>query len=92
MTKRIEDGEEMARAIADFMNVYGFQESTFIETLVYRTHRTLQQTLFGVMLKMIYKWAEMYENERFDLRNEDTCRISKQIKDALGEEVGVSHI
>lgn len=50
-------------------------------------HRTLQQSLFRLIWKAIEAWAEDYENERYDLRNEATCQTCSEIIDKVGNKL-----
>jgi len=69
-------------AFSDFVNNMSMQPKEFAE-LVMREHRTLQQSMFGVMLETIKMWAEMSESGRYDLRNEYTVKTSKKIMELL---------
>ena len=77
-------GQEQANKFADFMNVIGrAEQEAFVEKLCRGTHRTLQQSAFSTFLLCIEKWAEMYEEGCYDLRNEATCRMSAEMWTAL---------
>ena len=49
-------------------------------------HRTLQQKLGGLFINTFLVWAENYEKENYDMRNEELCKIAKMIKDKLEAE------
>ena len=53
---------------------------------VMREHRTRQQLFASFVLSVISKWAESYASENYDLRNEETCRISSEIVSRMGED------
>lgn len=73
-------GKEMADMLTDFVNNFNTEpQKEFAETIVYRTHRTLQQSVFGSFLMCIQLWAKMYDEGNYDLRNEETCKQAKQI-------------
>jgi len=77
-------GRELARAMGKLVNVMGGNkaaEQGFIDELTNREHRTLQQSSFGLMLKVMEKWAEDYENGRYDGRNEFALKQCKAIVD-----------
>ena len=87
----IDNGELVAKQVGDFVNVMGHSDEGFVRGIT-TLHRTLQQSVFGIIIKLIYKWAEMHDSGRFDLRNEDTVVLCKKITEALGEQKGVAHI
>lgn len=47
-------------------------------------HRTRQQMFASFVLSVISKWAEKYDTQNYDLRNEETCRISSEIVSRMG--------
>ena len=91
--QRYEDeGRGLARKLADMMN--GAEEHAvagFVDELTNRTHRTLQQASFSLMLKCLHTWQAKHTSGDFDLRNEDTVRISAEIVKQL-EGRGVRYI
>lgn len=75
-------GEEMATMLDEFCNSSGqdkFEE--FAQTIVFRTHRTLQQKIMGAFVKCIEKWSEAPH----DARNEATVSLCKKIVAATGD-------
>jgi hypothetical protein len=54
----------------------------FIDHLVLREHRTLQQSAFRFVMKLVYAWAGQ---EQFDMRNASTVQVAKKIKEIFGE-------
>ncbi len=80
--KEIKSGEDMAREFANFVNVMGHDVEGFVKQLTMNEHRTLQQRAMAVFLGCIDEWAEKGEHQ-FDLRNEDTVKLCKRIKEAL---------
>lgn len=75
-------GEEMAQMIDEFCNASGQDKyAGFVETVVFRTHRTLQQKIMGLFVKTIEAWAEAPH----DLRNEATVNLAKKIVAATGD-------
>jgi hypothetical protein len=86
-------GQEQANKFADFMNVMGrAEQKAFVEKLCRGTHRTLQQSAFSTFLSCIKEWAEMYEEGCYDLRNEETCRMSAEIVKLFGGDTYVPFI
>lgn len=73
-------GKEMAKLFADFVNIMDDSpKKEFAENICYNTHRTLQQDVFAAFLECVKLWSTMYENEMYDLRNEQTCKMSNDI-------------
>ena len=69
-------GEEMAKLFADFVNIMDDDpKREFAEYLCYNTHRTLQHVAFSACFECIKLLAIMYEDEMYDLRIEETCKL-----------------
>lgn len=79
------NGKEVARAFGDYVNNFSLKKEDFVNGVM-SEHKTLQQSIFGVMLECIFAWSEQYENGRYDLRNEDTCRLSNEIVNTIGKD------
>lgn len=74
------NGEEAAEVLTAFINGASKGDiEQFADKLCHRTHRTLQQLVFGLMLKCIKNWAKTKTERMFDLRNEATVNLSAQI-------------
>ena len=87
------NGKEKAIDFGHFVNVMGSAEKeAFAEELCYGTHRTLQQSAFSTFMACIRTWAEMYEEGCYDLRNEETCRMSAEIVKLFGGDLYVPFI
>lgn len=80
---REERARAAAREFANSVNEMGFDVESFVDEFQ-RQHRTLQQNGFGAFLALVKAWAELPANRR-DLRNEWTCKKSREIVAALGE-------
>jgi hypothetical protein len=87
--RRIEEvskGQEIAKALADGVNVMGNRDfdEAFVEHLTCRTHRTLQQSVAGLFMKVFKAWAEIADKGEghYDLRNEATVKMAQAIRDA----------
>lgn len=80
----ITSGEEMAVQLGHFVNAMGHDIEGFVKQLTENEHRTLQQRAMALFLGCIEAWADT-EDSRFDLRNEDTVKLSRKIKEALAE-------
>jgi len=79
-------GERLADEITDALNVMSGNkpfEEAFVEKIACRTHPTLQQGAAQLFLAVFKKWAEMGDENRFDLRNTDTIEAAKKIREAL---------
>jgi len=87
MKKEIDckDAEEMAKAMGNFVNNFNVDEKTFCEAMT-NEHRTLQQSFTRLCVKWFKTLAETKEG-RYDLRNEDSVMLAKEIvekcKDSL---------
>ncbi len=81
-------GKEMATAFEDFVNNFNTApRKEFAETIVYRTHRTLQQSVFSTFMECIKLWSKMYEEGNYDLRNEETCKQANKIMKLFENEI-----
>jgi ribonucleotide reductase beta subunit family protein with ferritin-like domain len=54
-------------------------EEEFVQYVTKNMHRTLQQKMFKLMLKCIAEWSVNYLGDNYDLRNEDTVKLSNAI-------------
>ena len=72
-------GKDLAEAVGNFVN--GASEDDieeFVQFVTRGMHRTLQQLTFGVILKLVERWASLTEYQ-YDLRNQRTVEVSKQL-------------
>lgn len=84
------EGARLARDVAEFVNHHGLRSpeaQDFVEALR-REHRTLQQQVFGLFMKVVVSWGRSWRNARvdlkpdefgLDLRNEFACKVSDEI-------------
>lgn len=72
-------GSFMGRKFEDFINNFSCDEDGFVDSVIHKYHRTLQQKLFGLMLKTINAIAEQ-ENWRVDGRNEYAYNTAKKLQ------------
>jgi hypothetical protein len=80
--------EELAKALSDFVNVLGGnkdREEEFI-ALVLNDHRTLQQSTFRLMIRLMDAWAAEGKRGNFDPRNEDTCKACQKVVAFMDEQ------
>lgn len=86
-------GEEAAEALSNFVNSYNRTPFiSFVDRITHHTHRTLQQLMFRLFYACIKSWAECYKKGEYDLRNEDTCRLSNEIVEYLKDKDGIAFI
>jgi len=51
---------------------------------IQKQHRTLQQNFFGqVLCPVILDFAKRYEEHKYDLRNEASCKCANELKDIV---------
>ena len=78
-------GKELAKQLSQFVNIMANakEEDEFVEAIM-REHRTLQQSTFKLVMKLIVAWAETGD-DFYDLRNEYTVLQCKEILDKIPE-------
>jgi len=81
--ERTETAVDLARSLGQFVNQFGHRKDIFIEQLVGRTHRSLQQNLGRLVFALIRAWGKEYENGRYDMRNEALVKSCMDIKDLM---------
>lgn len=84
---KIKDGKELAKEMADLMNNMNpdYDIDLFANQILCE-HRTIQQNIGKLLLRMIVAWGDDYRLGRYDLRNEKICEISDKILKILQEE------
>lgn len=80
-------GEEMGELLDEFVNGASREQmAAFVVKVTDRTHRTLQQKIFGAFVACIESWAARAERPGlFDARNEATVKLCKKMVDATGD-------
>ena len=73
--------KELAEQLVNSVNCFSYDSKEFVDTIL-RSHRTLQQGVFGLFLQVIEAWSKLDENSS-DLRNEYTVKMSKEIMKAM---------
>jgi len=81
--ERTKEAVDLAGDLRDFVNRSGHRKDIFIEQIVGRTHRTLQQNLGRLIFALIRAWGKEYENGRYDMRNEALVKSCMDIKDLM---------
>jgi len=88
MPDSYQEAQTAVGAISDFANRWSGATARhcFATRMCHGTHRTLQQGSFALMLACIDQWAKDADAGNFDLRNEETVKMAKQIVESFGEE------
>ena len=81
-----EEAKSAANALVDFVNPFGADLKGFADHIVYRSHRTLQQSVGKVLFILIQRWAQCYREEQYDLRNAELCQKCHNICELMREE------
>lgn len=81
---RRKSGEEAAEYLEHFVNCISMraEEDKFAEKVTHGTHRTLHQSIIGLMFKTILKTAE---SERYDGRNEASVMACRKLAPIIKE-------
>ena len=83
MSKERMSGENLARATEDFANCYGTSEFKVFAATITNSHRTLQQSVFGLFMLCIERWAQAAQDGCFDDRNKYTCEMARDMLAAV---------
>lgn len=88
-SSRRKTGEEAAEMMENFVNCMSMkaQEEEFAKKIVFGTHRTLNQSFWGLIFKTINMQATEFDKGRFDLRNEASGKLCKKIVETLGDDL-----
>ena len=78
--------KDLAKMLSNYFNTRK-NDNELLANLITNDHRTLQQLTFNFMMICISKWAKAYEDGRYDLRNEYTCKKSYEIMKSLNNEI-----
>jgi hypothetical protein len=78
-------GSEAGEYMERFVNVmsHATEDKDFVEYIVHRTHRTLNQSFIGLMLKVLVEEASLHTTGRFDGRNEASVKTCKSIVERM---------
>lgn len=82
---RRKTGEETGQALERFVNVMCNRDENkeFVEYIVHRTHRTLNQGIIGLVFDIIKEEAKLAETMRYDARNEASVMACKKLAKEL---------
>ena len=86
-----EKGQKSGVELTASLNTMSYEKEVingFVDAVTSQ-HRTIQQSSMRAIYALIMKWAEMEENNQYDLRNEATVKFCKKLKDTFNEENGI---
>ena len=83
--ERVRVAEKAAERITSFVNPFGHDKESFVQAIVFKTHRTLQQSVAGLVFALIKAWAKQYHDGIYDGRNEQTCKTCAMIDQLMTE-------
>jgi hypothetical protein len=94
MTKeeRKQEVERVARELAHLSNWGSMDDFKVFANSLTQEHRTIQQGAFRLMSACIQAWAAMKDDEWYDMRNEATVTISKEIWEKHLKDNGIPYI
>lgn len=79
------DAKEMVEKFSRIVNCFNDTEvAEVISDCIMKEHRTLQQAMMRVFMHQIKVWSE---TPFYDLRNEDTIKLSKKIMKNIDKEM-----
>mgnify|MGYP003152810421 CR=1 FL=1 len=73
------DAKALVATLSKYVNVMSHSKEEVAKEIL-REHRTIQQSMFGLMLYVIEQWSKQ---EHYDLRNEYTIQSSKKIMEVM---------
>ena len=76
--------EDVAKDLMRSVNTMSMDSDAFIR-VVMMEHRTLQQSAFRLFYGCIKRWAEAYAENRYDPRNEATCKACADIVELFNQ-------
>jgi hypothetical protein len=81
------NGKDVGKMVSNLMNNMNSQydEDLFVNEILCE-HRTIQQQIGKLMLRMIVAWGDNGRAGRYDARNEMICKISEKLLTILEEE------
>lgn len=79
------------KALEEMANDMGFDPEQF--AYHFRSlHRTLQQGVMRAFLSLVKELDKDYQAGRYDLRNEESCKVAHKIMQALNGEIHLPFI
>jgi hypothetical protein len=86
------ESKDVIKYLIEDVGMIATRGSSFFLTEVKFEHRTNQQAIAGVVFALIKQWANDFDNNNFDARNEATVTLSARIVDALGDDFPVGRL
>lgn len=86
-TTKAERATTAARELGNSINEMSFDIETFASAITRLEHRTVQQAMFRTFWAVIKQWAEDYDNNNYDARNEATCKACSTIVATVGDDL-----
>lgn len=80
MIKR--NGTEIAKDITVMVNSISYSSREFVEEIII-SHRTIQQSIFRLIIDLLKAWESMYIKGNYDLRNEHTVKFASIMLESL---------
>ena len=77
-----ERAKQAALNLSNAVNEMSFDAVSFAEA-IRRDHRSLQQSTMRVFVELLKQWAEDANTGNFDLRNEDTVKLARDLLDGV---------
>jgi hypothetical protein len=80
------EGIELGKRLAEFVNAENSDAvAAFVDCITRRTHRTLQQGIMRLFVRLCEAWAKVGEQGEgwYDLRNECTIKAAPKIVDVF---------
>jgi len=84
--------KEVQDQVSGMVNNMCFDSAEYVESVL-RDHRTLQQNQFRLIVDMLKGWEKLNDTKYYDLRNEQTVKMSKVMLEAMrAEQNGVDYV
>jgi len=85
-----ERATKTAHDLASAVNEMSFDVVTFAQT-IRREHRSLQQNTMRAVVALLKQWADDADSGNYDLRNEDTVKLARDLLAGV-DNTNLSHI
>ena len=82
-----ERSRDAATALTNALNDMGFHADSFVDE-INRTHPTIRQTLAGALRPLLHRWAEAYDNQNYDARDEASKKWAWDLIHGVGDHEG----
>lgn len=78
--------EQLARAIDNHCNTFDRSGDFVLIKELANSHRTIQQTIFQLVIRMLLKFADQWDRADFDARNKAACAVAARLRDYMRKE------